>query len=259
VDPGNSARPVPEFRYVPARPDFAESEVAQRAWELYQRVAAWRIAARALPEEVLTGLPTVLHSVLVSISESGYTVQLCAESEAGPAVVYDVEISPGPSPTLSVSHQSAPHPLSGEDLVRFRAQAAWISALGGIQICAPSLVIAIKDNARQHWLSYVVPMPDEAGFVQMGGFHVLEVDESGVAVVGRRQDSDPCGGWSLPSDGVAIAIAEEKPRTLDVGDVYTSLFWGVVLYFSNTENDRILAVDDGGISDVTEKFRSEMK
>lgn len=246
-------RALPTFQQVPDRPEFASSEVARQAWAVYQSVAARQIAAKALPPGAFVDPPIAIDSA----AEQGHLVRFCAPSDAGPVAVYDIEIPGGLNPRVSVSHHSPPVPLVGDDLSRFSAQAAWLSELSRVVVCPPAEAIALRNDRAGGWRAYLVPIPDQPGFLKLGGFHRLELDDTATMVVARSQDTRPCGGWNIDSTAVALAIAEPQPRTPDVGDVYTSLLWEIVLYFSNTKNDTIWAVDDGGVRDVTDLLRRD--
>jgi hypothetical protein len=248
-------RALPTFERIPDRPEFAKSEVARRAWQLYQIVSARRIAQTALPKDALVGALAAIDSERNNV----HLVRFCAVTEAGPSVLYDVAIPEGPNPEPAVTLHAPPLLLGGEDLARFHAQAAWLKELSGVQVCGPTEAIAVRNDVGSGWLSYLVPVPDQPGFMMFGGFHLLEMDETASFVTARKQDPRRCAGWHIPSDLTAMAIAEPEPRTPDISDVYISLLWDTALFISNTKDDTVWAVDDAGVTDFTERFRKESR
>jgi hypothetical protein len=246
--PADQPRVVPIPAAVPTRPSFATSDIARRAWDLYQQVIAHQIALKALPPGALDDIA----DLIVHPSSTGYLVRYTNEEAAA---IYDVHVGSG-APVARTNEP--PLPLSGPDLRRWRAQAAWRQRLQDVEVCSSShQIAAIPADDGRGWLSYLIPMPDSPGFMQLGGFYVLHLDETGEKVIEQRALRGKCGGWRLTTDTRALTIAQRGLPPPTESDVYSSLLWEIAIFISIAEPYTVWAVDDAGVSDVTDKFPRE--
>jgi len=243
-------RAAPEFHAVPSRPDFATSTVAKRGWLIYQQVAAREIAGGVLPAEALRQV-----SQAIALERpSGYLVRYVTALDPEPAVLYDVAVSFSPNKAPIVVRHNPPVPLDGDSLRHWEAHLAWLDRLHEVQLCAPNhQIVTIPASDEPGWLSYLVPMPDSPGFMQLGGFHALHLNETG-EVVSQRPVNPECGGWRMHADAVAFTIAQATTRVPSESDVYSSLFWNLPLFVLNAESTVVWAVDNAGVTDVSDRF-----
>jgi hypothetical protein len=245
----SESRALPEFQAVPKRPDFASSTVAKRGWLIYQQVAAREIAKGVLPVEALRKVS----QVIALEQPSGYLVRFVTTLDQEPVVLYDVGVSFSSDEAPKPQRRDPPTPLDGASLRQWQAHLAWLGRLHQVQLCAPShQIVTIPAGDEPGWLSYLVPMPDSPGFMQLGGFHVLHLDETG-AVVSQRPLNPECGGWRMPADAVAFTIAQATTRVPSEADVYSSLFWDLPLFVLNAESTVVWAVDNAGVADVSDR------
>jgi hypothetical protein len=240
---------------LPKPPDFATSTVAKRGWLIYQQVAAREIARDVVPTDALARVS----QAIVLQEPNGYLVRYVTTVNRDPVVLYDVVVPFSPDDAPSLLQHDPPSPLDRLGFPQWRAHLAWHERLPEVQLCAPiHQIVTIPSGDDPGWLSYLVPMPDSLGFMQLGGFYVMHLDETG-AVLSQRSLNSECGGWRIPADAVAFTIAQATTRVPSEADVYSSLFWNLPLFVLNAESTVVWAVDDAGVTDVSDRFPEHVR